>query len=581
MIRNGGLRILLALLLTANGAAWAAPPPSSLPVPFIQSVTHDARAPLTAGRRLTVRLRGTPGGVAQFHIAGVAMGLGMHETPSADGQTSTYVGTYLIRPRDAAPLAAITATLKVGTREIIAAGDRPVAIDARPPEVATPLPAPGAHLANLRPNILLRFFDGESSVDPGTVKLVINGRDVSRRTAITPAFAAYTPESAFTPGVVRVQAVVRDVAGNVSRVNWDFTVGQPGGLIDSVTVSSVTGLKPGDYLTVVMAGAPKGRASLAVAGSSQSIPMRESSRTPGTYVGLYPIGFKHQGSLIQVTARLSTDGRSSTATAIAAVPVMGRTPRPTIAGPDMRTAADEHTLQRIMLTGRARPGYRVVVLLSARTESANGGAWSPLVSAYAAARQDGAWSLSLGPVVPWFRASLFLTAVAVDLLGQRSPPVTLALGAAPTPREAVAPAPEEPKTASQESPSGKPSTPAPQPSSSPVPGSPQPASPPPQPTAPQPASPQPAPPPPSPPQPASSPQPAPSLQQPAAPAPAAPRQPQCPQGQVLDPKTDQCVPAEPDSAGGRERSGASSPPPSGPSEQPADPKDPPAKGPKK
>lgn len=427
---------LLIALQLSGGVALAAPPPPSPAVARIQSVTHDARIPLSAGKHLTVRLTGTPGGMGRFHIAGVAAGIGMRELPSRDPQTATYTGTYVIRPGDAAALAAITATLRVGGREVISASSRPVIIDARPPEITHRLPQPDAVVSNLRPNVVLRFFDGESSVDPTRVRLLIDGRDVTGKTALTSAFAAYTPGEPFRPGPVRVQAVVGDRAGNVTRAAWTFVVAPPPGLIDSVTVSPAAGLKPGDYLTVVMIGAPGGQAAFTDTRAPRSIPMRESAQTPGRYFGLLPIGFKDQGRFVQVAATLRKGNRFSTAPAVVTVPVLGLTPRPTVASPSKPVLVGGH-VNEITVRGSAVPSSRIIGLLSARATASSGNNWTPIVTASASTHREGTWRLSLGPFVPWPQAALFLTLVAIDPLGQRSPPVIVALG------EALAAAEEE------------------------------------------------------------------------------------------------------------------------------------------
>jgi hypothetical protein len=271
---------LILIVHLAGRMALAASPPPPLPTAQIQSVSHDARGPLSAGARLTVRLVGTPGGVASFHLVGIASGVGMREIGSSDPRTVSYVGTYVIKPGDAARVAGIVGALKVGEQQIIKASGHPVTIDARPPVIAERQPQANGRITNLRPNIILRFHDGESGIIPSRVVLVVNGQDVTRRTAITGAFAAYTPQVPFRPGPVRVQAVIRDRAGNAIRADWTFVVAPPTGLINSVTVSSPAGLKPGDYLSVVMVGIPAGQATLAITGAPK-IPMRESAQTPG------------------------------------------------------------------------------------------------------------------------------------------------------------------------------------------------------------------------------------------------------------------------------------------------------------
>jgi hypothetical protein len=450
---------LIMILQLAGGVALAASPPPPLAAAQIQAVSHDARGPLPAGARLTVRLVGTSGGVASFHVVGIASGVGMREIRSPrDKQTARYVGTYVIRPGDSARVAGIIATLKLGEQQVIKVSGQPVIVDARPPEIAERQPEPNGRVTNLRPNIVLRFHDGESAVVPSRVALIVNGQDVTRRTAITGAFAAYTPQAPFRPGPVRVQAVVRDRAGNATRADWRFVVAAPTGLINSVTVSSPAGLKPGDYLSVVMVGAPAGQATLTITAAPSNVPMRESAQTPGVYVGMYPIRYADQGRIISVSARLRTGSRSSTATAVAAIPIFGWTPRPTIVPPATAPATGGQTVERMTVAGRARPSFRVMGLLSARVESSGANAWIPLAANLTSARPDGSWRLSLGSIAPWPGAALFLTVVAIDPLGQRSPPVTLALGGVPPPSPGAetSPVPGETQKATQAPPAAAP-----------------------------------------------------------------------------------------------------------------------------
>ncbi len=430
---------LVIMLQLAAGVALAASPTPAYSVVQIQSVTHDAQALLPAGKRITVRLRGTPGGIARFHIAGVVAGVGMQEIRSKRAQgTALYTGSYVVRPGDAAASAAIFATLRARDQEIIQVSDRPVTIDARPPQVTAGQPQPQDRLPNLRPNIVLGFQDGESSVDPSRVKLLVNGRDVTSRAAITSAFAAYTPQAPFTPGSVRVQAVVPDRAGNAVRVDWTFVVAAPDGLIKSVTVNPATGLRPGDYLTVVMVGAPAGQASFTVTGSPRRLAMRESSPASGVYVGTYPIGSSDRAGQVSVLVRLQKGSRFSTAAA-ATVPIFGRTPQPTVASSSTAVVFSERGIERIVLAGRAQPALKVLTRLSSRAETPWGTAWTPIVESSTPARPDGTWRTTLGPVVFWPDAALFLTVVAIDPLGQRSAPVTVELVKSPAPAAAAAP----------------------------------------------------------------------------------------------------------------------------------------------
>ena len=468
----GLIGVLLLVALLVAGTALAAAPSSSPSAVQIEAVSHDARGPLSAGGRLTVRLVGTSGGTATFHVVGIASGVGMRETRSSrDQQTASYVGTYVIRPGDAARVAGVIATLKVGDQQAVKASAQPVIVDARPPEIADRQPGAGARSENLRPNIVVRFHDGETTVVPSRVALLVNGQDVTRRTAITGAFAAYTPQDPFRPGPVRVRALIRDRAGNATRAEWTFAVAAPTGLISSVTVSSPAGLKPRDYLSVVVVGASAGRASLAITGAPRDIPMRESAQTPGVYVGMYPIRYADQGRIISVSARLEKGKRSSAATAVAAIPIFGWTPRPTIAAP-VDSPTDGQITERMVVTGRARPAFRVLGLLAARVDSSPENAWIPLAAGLTSARADGSWRMSIGSVAPWPGIELFLTVVAIDPLGQRSPPVTRALGGAsvtPPKADGAPPSSDTTKTTENKPGAGSPAAPASSPLPSPPP----------------------------------------------------------------------------------------------------------------
>ncbi|MGH2398634.1 MAG: hypothetical protein ACRDF6_02225, partial [bacterium] len=290
----------------------------------------------------------------------------------------------------------------------------------------------------------VRFHDGESAVDLASVRLVIDGEDVTAKTVVTDAFAAFTPAAPFRPGPVHAQAIIGDRVGNTTRVKWTFTVARGRGLIESVTVSPAATLKPGDSLTVVMMGTPGGSASFTATGRPGSVSMRESPQSPGTYFGSYPIGFKDQGRLIKVSTQLRNGKSTSITPAVAAVPVLGRTPQPTIA-PAGALIGSEDGIGHVTVQGSAAPGLRVMALLSARSASSTRRSfWTPIVAGSTSVTATGRWRLSLGPFVSSPRAALFLTVVAIDPVNQRSPPVIVAMAESPSvAREANPPADNE------------------------------------------------------------------------------------------------------------------------------------------
>lgn len=78
----------------------------------IQSVSHNATAPLSAGQVITVTMKGEPGGAATFDIGSWKGNLPMQEQFATPG---TYVGTYTIQAGDAVQNAVITGRLVTRT----------------------------------------------------------------------------------------------------------------------------------------------------------------------------------------------------------------------------------------------------------------------------------------------------------------------------------------------------------------------------------------------------------------------------------------------------------------------------------
>ena len=418
---------LAVILVTLVGRQEikAAPAQPTPPTVQIEAVTHNAQGLLTTGERITVTLRGTSGGTATFHIFGVALDVGMREIRSGGYQalTSLYTGTYEVRPGDSTRNAAVFATLLVRGTEVMASSPRTVTIDTRPPVIASRQPKPGARLPNLRPNIAVDLLDLETGVNPGTVRVVVNGQNVTAKTSISEASIAYNPETPFRPGTVRLRLTASDRAGNTLQSEWTFQITPPGELVKSVTINPASALTKDDLLTVVMTGDPGGRATFTIAGIRGTVPMRES-QTPGVYFGSLPVRPEYAVVDAQLLVTLEKNGRRSTVPAAALVTILGAPPAvPRITS---RALSSESPLTgRIGIGGSSGPGYRILgrITYDMRSQDLEGtlGEFVAVVGA------DGRWQVSIGPLVPLERARVLLTVIAIDPAGQRSPPTTIEL----------------------------------------------------------------------------------------------------------------------------------------------------------
>jgi hypothetical protein len=417
---------LAVILVTSVGrqAIKAAPAQPTPPTVQIEAVTHSAQS-LRSGERITVSLRGTSGGSAAFHIFGIALDVGMREIRSGGYQalTSLYTGTYVVRPGDSARNSAVFATLAVRGTEVLASSSRLVNVDTRPPVVTSRHPKPGAQLPNLRPNIAVDLVDLETGINPASVRLLVNGRNVTAKASISETSVVYNPETAFQPGPVRVQLTVADRARNTLHNEWTYQIAQPGELISSITINPASAVTKDEVLTVVMTGAPGGRAVFTIEGIRGTVPMTES-QTPGIYFGSLRVRPEYAVVDAQLLVTLEKNGRRSTAPAAVLVTILGAPPAvPRITS---RALSSESPLTgRIGIGGSSGPGYRILgrITYDMRSQDLEGtlGEFVAVVGA------DGRWQVSIGPLVPLERVRVLLTIIAIDPAGQRSPPTTIEL----------------------------------------------------------------------------------------------------------------------------------------------------------
>ena len=412
------------LLLSVGQSVTSAPvsPPSIR----IESVSFSGQNPFGPGSRVTVSIRATGGGAATFHVFGVTTDIGMRELRGAGytGLTTIYTGTYVVRPGDSVRNAGLFASLTARGAEIIAAGARTVTIDGRPPQITSRYPLPGAQLANARPNIAVHFIDSESGVNPASVRLLVNGQNVTGRASISDTSVTYNPETPFRPGPVRVDLAAADRVKNILRVSWTFQVKPPTGAISSVTINPATALTTDDVLTVVVTGAPGGTATFSIAGIRGDWPMKESG-TRGVYFGSMIVRQPQPVFNAAVQAMLQKDGRRSTLAASVPVTFLPAAPAPpSIATPD-RTISLEDPAARLVFSGTARPGFRVLGRVDYEGRDGGFEGSGTLGEFLVVAGADGNWRTSLGRLVPLPQGRLTVTVIAIDQADRRSPPATL------------------------------------------------------------------------------------------------------------------------------------------------------------
>ncbi|MBE9177262.1 hypothetical protein IQ268_01570 [Oculatella sp. LEGE 06141] len=103
------------------------------------------------------------------------------------------------------------------------------------------------------------------AVDAASVRVYVNGQDVTSRSTVTRNFFTYRPDRPFPPGAVQVRVDYRNVNGQQRSVAWSFTVQEPRNAIqiDSVTHNATSNaLAPGATFAVTVNGTPGAQATV-------------------------------------------------------------------------------------------------------------------------------------------------------------------------------------------------------------------------------------------------------------------------------------------------------------------------------
>jgi hypothetical protein len=182
---------------------------------------------LEPGRELRFRLVGKPGGDAWMDIPGVIRGIDLTEV-----RPGVYEGNYTIRRRD--NLNAFDnaiATLKHGDQRAtqrvdVGGGDREFggpARDERAPLISDMTPGNGDRITERNnTRISAHFSDEGSGIDPQSVRLRLNGRDVTADARVNEDRVVFRDD--LDPGRYTAELTVRDRAGNSSTKAWTFDV---------------------------------------------------------------------------------------------------------------------------------------------------------------------------------------------------------------------------------------------------------------------------------------------------------------------------------------------------------------------
>ena len=151
-------------------------------------------------------------------------------------------------------------------------------------EVIPVTPLPGSTIFNRTPVIIADFVDNTSTVNPSSVKMLVNGVDISG----AEGFSAYSNKAVYyVPqvlelrfGLNNVTVLASDQAGHTANYTWNFTVGVP-------APKSAFSVNPRTILFYVAAGT----VIFGVAFGATYAYVRETRRfTFRRYFAIHPVG---------------------------------------------------------------------------------------------------------------------------------------------------------------------------------------------------------------------------------------------------------------------------------------------------
>lgn len=228
-----------ALLASAAAAAFLASPAQAQPAPqWRAAVPAQVAAPGVAITRFQVRAQGKlqPGHVLHFAMTGAPRGRAWVQVPGT-GRTFSlretrpgfYEGDYKLLAFDNpdALFRAVghlqrqhaTATARVTPVGRIASAQR----DLTAPRILAVTPTQGQRVdANGVTWVVARLIDEGSGIDPDSVRMRLDGRDVTRMAHVAAGQVRFG--DGLQPGRHVAEVLVRDRAGNTSRASWSFQV---------------------------------------------------------------------------------------------------------------------------------------------------------------------------------------------------------------------------------------------------------------------------------------------------------------------------------------------------------------------
>ncbi len=188
--------------------------------PSIAGVDLDVNRPLRAGDSFNVTLHGTPHGAATFDVGPYVTNQAM-----AERSPGVYGGRYAIPQGANFSDVPVIGHLRVGSNDAPdIEATHTISASSTPPGISDFAPDSGAVVNTSHPAIYATFSSVAVPVNPSSIILWVDGRDVTADCVRTEQFVQYMPSYAYRNGSVKVVVRVADRSGNTTTKSWNFTI---------------------------------------------------------------------------------------------------------------------------------------------------------------------------------------------------------------------------------------------------------------------------------------------------------------------------------------------------------------------
>ncbi|MCL5037950.1 MAG: copper amine oxidase N-terminal domain-containing protein [Chloroflexi bacterium] len=393
-----------------------APPPTTTAPPRIDSVTHNATAPLHPGDTIVVTIRGEPGAQGSFDIFSVAQNVSMREV-----SPGTYEGSFIIpaAAQNVSNLAVFGRLTRDGKQNMMGASAG-VSIFAQAVSIEKILPEENSTVTTNRPNILVIFkSSGNIKVLPESISLLVNGQNVTQQASKNEDVVSYLPQTNLNAGSNLVFISFRDSAGNSIQKQWSFNI-QTGGTIQSVTHDAARTLSAGDVLTVTMIGAAGGTAVFDIGNYRLNNPMTQVAS--GKYQGTYLVKTGDNISGAFVIGRLTMPGQSPVVLSSSTTVSLGASVNPTLEiispRPDQAVSDDFEIVGKTSPLAQVDLSVKISISGFLNLEK-------ELITTQVQASETGEFRYQFKGFMPFGGGDYIIRAVARNAAGLESQPVTV------------------------------------------------------------------------------------------------------------------------------------------------------------